>query len=43
MKTPMWFSPDWRALYAAALAQIVALERLAKLAGREIRPREKAK
>ena len=39
--TPMWFSPNWRALYAAALAQIVALEKLARMAGRELRPKEK--
>ena len=38
---PMWFSPDWRAIYARALAEILKLEKLAREAGREIRPREK--
>jgi hypothetical protein len=36
----MWFSPDWRAIYAAALRQIMAVEKLAKAVGREIRPRK---
>lgn len=36
---PPWFSPDWRAIYARALAEILKLEKLAKEAGREIRPR----
>jgi hypothetical protein len=38
VSTPPWFHPDWRALYAKALAEIVKLERLAKEAGRVIRP-----
>jgi len=32
-----WFSPDWRVHYARLLAQIKALEALAKAAGRRIR------
>jgi hypothetical protein len=40
---PPWFSPNWRALYAAALKQIQELERLAKLAGRQTRPKEERK
>ena len=41
MSSPPWFSPDWRAIYAKALAEIVRLERLAKEAGRQLRPVEK--
>ena len=35
--TPPWFAPNWRALYAKQLAAMLALEALAKLAGRKIR------
>jgi hypothetical protein len=35
---PPWFSPNWREIYAAALRQIMAVEKLAKAAGRQIRP-----
>ena len=38
-----WFSPNWREQYQRLLEQILKLEALAKKAGREIRPREKAK
>ena len=41
MSSPPWFSADWRAIYAAALKQIMAVEKLAKAAGRAIRPKEK--
>ena len=41
MKVVPWFSPNWRAIYAAALKQIMAVEKLAKAAGRAIRPKEK--
>ena len=43
MSVPPWFSQDWRAIYAKALAEIVKLERLAREAGRELRPKEKQK
>ena len=38
-----WFSPNWREQYKRLFEQILRLEALAKKAGREIRPREKAK
>lgn len=43
MSVPAWFSPNWRAIYAAALKQIMAVEKLAKQAGRQLRPTEKSK
>ena len=39
-QVPPWFSPKWREIYARALAEIVKLERLAKVAGRRIRPQQ---
>lgn len=36
--TAPWFSADWRERYAKLLAEMKALEALAKLAGRKIRP-----
>lgn len=43
MSVPAWFSPNWREIYARALAEIVKLEAMAKRAGRELRPKEKSK
>jgi len=33
-----WFDPDWVRLYAKLLAQIRALEALARAAGRKLTP-----
>ena len=38
MKYRPWFDPEWRAIYAAQMRRILALEALAKRAGRRIRP-----
>ena len=35
-----WFHPDWVRIYAAHLRRLLALEALAKAAGRVIRPKE---
>lgn len=38
MKRAPWFADDWRERYAKLLHEMQLLERLAKIAGRNIRP-----